>query len=161
MEPQKREHFILIKKAGFDNSDRFLSASECANALLDNMLWPLYEKTRCQHMVQAGHRVLIYLAGDEADCKHVIAKAEVNGVELWNSAHKKRFPLMLDGVPNRVLILKNVVRFERPVDVRSQLRQLSFIPANHKKWGVALMGGMRSISATDYAILCGEVKDDC
>ena len=148
-----KSHFILIKRSGFCARLKMISATESAHKLLHSRIWPLWEGTRCKSMVKAGHKVLIYLAGDESDCKKVIAMAVVKNVVDWSSKHKRCYPLMLDGLPTKVLELKEVRYFDSPVDVREKLDTLSFIPQNKKKWGVAMMGGMRSLNKADYDVL--------
>jgi len=131
-----------------------LSATEGAKALLENRIWPLWKNTRCKNIVRPGHQVLIYLAGPESDCGKVFASARVQDVIDWSDRkHRPIYPLMLEGEPHKTLILERRSYFQYPIAVAEQLDQLSFIPANKKKWGVAMMGGMRSLSASDYEVL--------
>ena len=152
----KKSHFILMKHSGF-NADRVIvTGYESARLLLKNKLWPLWENTRCKNMVEVDHKLLIYIAGNEEHSKCVIASAEVSAVELWSDKkHKKNYPLLLDGIPGKVLMLKNIEILEEPLDIRKKLDTLSFIPENKKKWGVAMMGGMRPLLENDYFKLSG------
>lgn len=146
-----REHFLLIKQSGFNAKGELLSACESAKALLNANMWPLWENTRCQHMVKPNHQLLIYLAGEEPDAKKVVASASVKSIQAWNdNVHKPRYPLLLDGIPRKVLILERINIFDNPISFISKLDKLSFIPENKKKWGIALMGGMRSLTSTDF-----------
>jgi predicted RNA-binding protein len=150
----KRTHFILIKRSGFCANQNVISATDGAILLLDAKMWPLWENTNCQLMVKPGHKVLVYLAGDESDCKKIIASAVVSNIVDWSAnIHKSSYPLMLDGMPMKVLELDQVEFFDIPVDVRKKLDVLSFIPKNKTKWGVSMMGGMRSIEQSDFEIL--------
>ena len=153
MSNSNRTHFILIKRSGFCSRQSALSATDSAKRLLDSRMWPLWENTRCQHMVKPGHKVLVYLAGEEADCKKVIASASIVNITEWSSKkHKASYPLLLDGVPVKVLEFDDIEYFDTPIDFREKLEELSFIPNNRQKWGVSMMGGMRSIEQSDYDV---------
>lgn len=156
MKEPNKNHFVLIKKSGFDVHQSLKSANESTNLLLDAGIWPLYKNTRCQHMVKATDRVLFYLAGDEPEGRHIVASAVIKGVENWSKIHRSVYPLLLEDIPSKVLILTDIERFTSPVDVKKHLDKLSFVPANRQKWGVAFMGGMRAISVKDYAVLIGQ-----
>lgn len=151
-----RGHFILVKRSGFSSDQIMISATDGAKALLKTGIWPLWKNTRCKNMVRPGHRVLIYLAGPEADCGNVIASAEVRDVIEWSDRkHQRGYPLLIDGEPLKALMLEKVSLFRNPVSVADQLDNLSFAPENKKKWGVAMMGGMRSLNESDFNVLCG------
>lgn len=156
MEEPNKNHFVLIKKSGFDVNQSFKSAKDSTNLLLDAELWPLYKNTRCQHMVKAADRVLFYLAGEEPEGRHIVASAIIKSVEDWSMMHRSGYPLLLEDIPSKVLMLTDIERFMSPIDVKQHLDKLSFIPANRQKWGVAFMGGMRAISEKDHAILSGQ-----
>jgi len=152
----ERDHFLLIKRSGFLSNHSAVSATEGAKALLKAGVWPLWRNTKCKNMVRSGHRVLIYLAGPESDCGNVIASAVISGVVDWEDRkHRRGYPLMIDGEPLKALLLEKVSVFDKPVSVSDRLDHLSFIPENKKKWGVAMMGGMRSLTDSDFMVLCG------
>lgn len=149
----KRSHFILIKHPSETNTGQPLSSTEAARALLDWGFWPLFENTKCRLMVTSGNSVLIYTAGHRADARRVIASAKVADVLQWNRNLSTSCPIFLDGIPVSALALSNIRRFSQPVVITDHLEDLSFIPTNRKKWGVAMMGGMRSITQPDYQTL--------
>lgn len=149
----KRSHFILIKHPSETTSGRILSATDASMALLDWGFWPLFEKTRCRLMVQPGNSVLIYTAGQCSDAHQVIASAQVAEVLQWNRRLSASSPILLEGIPVSALSLINIQRFAQPVVFTDYLDILSFIPTNRQKWGVAMMGGMRSITQADYQTL--------
>ena len=60
---------------------------------------------------------------------------------------------MPDGEPDIVMVLTNINRFDTPIPIAERLQQLSFIPTNTKKWGVAMMGGIRPLCKEDYELL--------
>jgi hypothetical protein len=151
----KREHFILIKHPSELNDCTSVTATEAAKALLDAGFWPLFEGTRCRLMVRAGNKVLIYTAGQGKDSKRFIASATVSEVKVWDRKLAVRCPIFLEGIPVSALILGDIQYFDSPRPISDVLDNLSFIPANRQKWGVAMMGGMRSIDARDYEILTG------
>ena len=106
-------------------------------------------------MISPGHKLLIYIAGNESKGQRVIASALVATIEQWSDKlHKDNYPLLLDGIPDKVLRLHAVREFKNPIDFKSKLDALSFIPSNKKKWGVAMMGGARSLIEADYKMLC-------
>lgn len=151
--PPQIAHFILIKLDGYDAKGRFMSGYDSAKALLDAGIWPLWQRTRCKNIVGDGDKVLIYIAGTSEHAREVVASATVETVEIWNKQHEAIYPLALDGIPLKVLRLTDI-KMESTVNITDKLDQLSFIPENREKWGVALMGGMRQLSSDDFALLC-------
>ncbi len=143
------KHFLLTKRAGPDARGRELSASEAANLLLDVGVWPLWEHTRNRKAIVAGSRLAVYLSGSS----QVVATACVAAIESWTPAKRRSYPLMLDGTPETVLILKDVRKLHRPVEVRERLSRLSFVTPGVKKWGVAFMGGTRRLTSDDFLAL--------
>lgn len=152
----KREHFLVVKKSGFAADGMVLSARASTEKLLDAGFWPLWKNTRCKHMIESGNRLLFYIAGAEPGCRSVIARAVVESVDNWtDKAFKRNYPLMLDGEPDKVIRLSSIFHLGTPVDLLTVLDRLSFIPKNKNKWGVAMMGGVRSLTAGDYEVLKG------
>lgn len=152
----KRYHFLVIKKSGFSSDGKVLTARESTEKLLAAGFWPLWKNTRCKHMIGAGNQLLFYLAGAEPGCRAVIAQASVEHVDIWTDrAFKKNYPLMLDGEPDKVIRLHNVSYMSAPVNLLTVLDRLSFVPENRTKWGVAMMGGVRSLTTQDFNILSG------
>ena len=88
----------------------------------------------------------------------MVASATVEEKQPWSPALARRYPLTVSGVPLLALRLRDVARLAAPVSVIANLHRLEFIGENKKKWGVRLMGGMRSVSATDYDLLTGRTK---
>lgn len=152
-----RTHFILTKQESFTPSGQLFSATEAALTLLKRKEWPLFSGTRCRHMVRPGHRVLVYTAGSDPDCRRIIASARVADVVSWKASDSDNYPIILDGVPEKSLVLDEIEIFEPPVDFLAKLDDLSFIPENRKKWGVAMMGGMRSIELSDFKTLTPDI----
>lgn len=155
MNSKKRSHYLLMKRKGFLASGQQLSATESARALLNVGYWPLFKQTPCKNMVEAGQKILIYLAGSERDCQQVIASASIDSVVPWSDkAHKTTYPIVLDDIPSIVLNLANISKYETPINIKEHLKDLQFVPkSNPKKWGSALMGGMKTLSIHDYNIL--------
>jgi hypothetical protein len=152
---KKREHFILIKHPSELNDFRSVTATEASMALIGAGFWPLFEGTRCRQMVRSGNKVLVYTAGQGKDAKRLIASAIVSEVRAWDRGLAARCPIILEGIPVSALVLGEIQCFDSPRSILDVLDDLSFIPANRQKWGVAMMGGMRSIDAKDYEILVG------
>ena len=83
----------------------------------------------------------------------MVASAKVEQVAEWSSSLARAYPLMLDGTPFSVLKLNNISLLPEPVAVKERLCRLSFVNAGSKKWGVAFMGGCRSIGKADFGVL--------
>lgn len=149
----KNEHFILIKHPSETISGKTLTATESCQSLLDTGIWPLFENTRCRLMVRPGNSVLIYAAGQGKDGRRIIASAYVAGITPWSRKFQQKCPILLEGIPVTALHLDRIEHLNSPVLMTDYLDALSFIPENRKKWGVSMMGGMRSISQADYNIL--------
>lgn len=142
-------YFLLIKQASPDANGVMLSAWRSAERLLTVGLWPLWQHTRNRKAITAGAKVAIYLAGTS----EVVATASVASKEHWTAAHRRAYPLMLDGTPDSVLILDTVATFERAISVPGRIDKLSFLRPGAIKWGVAFMGGTRSLSKEDFDVL--------
>ena len=149
--PTEMRHFLLVKQADLNSTGAPLTARASALILLDQGIWPLWTNTRCRLQVQAGDQVAIYLAGTGNQV--VIAAATVANKTPWKASMLARYPLSLGGAPVMVLHLANVHRFDRPVPIHQHLPHLSFVGTNPKKWGVGLMGGMRSVNPGDFKLL--------
>lgn len=147
-------HFVAIKHKGFDKDGRGISAADGIKALLKAGIWPLFERTRCKNMVAPDGKVLAYAAGTGEGM--VLAQAEIADVVQWNRRLAEKYPLLMDGVPDKVLILKNGQFLGSPVLVRDVIGKTSFAPQNLKKWGTCFMGGMRSLNERDFKILSGK-----
>lgn len=141
--------YVLIKRNGPDRNGRNLTALASAMLLLDAKTWPLWDSTRNRKVIAVGDQLAIYLAGSS----EVIATAKVSKIEKWNAIFANRYPLMLDGSPEAVLVLDEVTLLEHPVKVKDRLKGLSFINHESQKWGVAFMGGSRAVSDDDFCIL--------
>lgn len=152
---KQREHYLLMKRSGFDASGHYLSATDSATALFRAGFWPLFKRTPCKNQVRAGQKILIYLAGNEPDCRNVIASLTVKSIEEWNETrHRAACPIMLDDIPSLVLNISNAKMFINPVPIKEHLPKLDLVPkTNPKRWGVALMGGMKSLTLNDYTAL--------
>lgn len=145
------QHFLLIKQGDHTPDGVRLNALQAAKALLGAGVWPLWTRTPCKLLVKAGDRVAIYLAGTNNQA--VVATATVREKKLWTASMLRAYPLCLSGVPEQVLMLGDVVELKAPVRIADHLDRLDFIGANKAKWGVRLMGGMRSISVDDFQLL--------
>lgn len=152
-----KNHYLLTKRDGFTAAGEMISATDSALALLDIGFWPLFKGTPCRKMVKPGQKVLIYLAGNNEDCQRVIASVTIKSITEWSKRdHAKRYPLMLDDEPSLVLNFTDIKIFGSPVSIREHLHHLDLVPKkNPAKWGMAMVGGMKSLSEHDYYILSG------
>lgn len=150
------KYYLLIKSAGNDIKGATLTPLESATALLQTGIWPLWEHTRNRKAISKDDEVAIYLSG--TDLPRVIAKAKIASIENWSASISKLYPLQLDGQPYSVLMLTNIEFFKYPISVRHKLSQLSFINKASPKWGVAFMGGTRSLSENDFKLLTNSMS---
>lgn len=142
-------HYILIKGPGNDTRGVSLSPTASALALLEAGFWPLWQNTRNRKAICASCAIAVYVTG----ISEVLATAVVERVDQWTTAHRRSYPLMLDGTPAAVLVLGQVKVLERPVRVKERLKSLSFINQHSRKWGMAFYGGTRAVNSSDFATL--------
>jgi hypothetical protein len=146
-----RFHFILIVNDP-DTADR-MSAYELATARLRQGAWPIYARTRHRQSIRAGDLALIYVAGGRRFSQTFFATATVGFVELIGRRQPRIDPEEIVAPPTSIVLrLAHVARFDPPVSIRPMLKKLSFVPRS-KKWGAALMGGCRMISAEDFRMI--------
>lgn len=145
------QHFLLIKQADYSVDGDKINAHAAARMLLDAGRWPLWTHTPCKRQVQAGDRLAVYLSGQGN--RTVVATATVKEKLPWKSAMMRTYPLGLGGIPEFVLILSDVSDLKTPVRIADCLDALSFIDPAQPKWGVRLMGGMRSLTDADFRLL--------
>lgn len=152
-----KKHYLLTKRDGFTASGEIINATDAALALLDAGFWPLFKGTPCRKMVKPGQKVLIYLAGNNYDCQRVIASVTIESITEWSKRiHAKQYPLMLDDEPSLVLNFSDIKVFSSSVSIRDHLHSLDLVPKkNPAKWGMAMVGGMKSLTEHDYKILSG------
>lgn len=151
---QNSSYFILIASDTFTLSGSRYSAQKLAEKRMQKGVWGLYPGTSNRLVIRAKDQVLIYLGGTGPNRCSVIARAKVGDVECPREAVFID-PINVEGdAADRILHLTDICEIA-PVDIRQKLDDLSFIPANRKKWGVALMGGCRKISREDFEkIVC-------
>lgn len=147
--------YLLIKRSGFRRDGARLNARDSALALLTWGRWPIWKGTRNKDRVKAGDRVAVYLAGRGKDTKRTMATAKIQEILPWADRMHAECPILVDGIPLKVLVLTEVQVLAEPVEIRPLLPRLRFLPSNPKKWGVAFMGGMRSLSAGDFRLVTG------
>lgn len=145
--------FVLIKQKGHSAAGAALSARDCALALLKARMWALWTRTQNSLHIKQGSEVAIYLAGSGPYTQHFVGKAKVAEVRPWSRTDEQHYPLVLDGTPARLLLLEDIEVFDLPVSIKPLLPYLRFLPPNRAKWGVAFMGGMRSVSRRDFRLL--------
>lgn len=142
-------YFILIVSDTYGLSGKRYLASKLVEKRLERGIWGLYPSTPNRNVIQVGDQVLIYLGGNGPNRCSVIAAAKVGEIENPRTAIFVDPPNVESNAADRLLHLVEVQKIQ-PVDIRALLDDLSFIPENRKKWGVALMGGCRKISLEDY-----------
>jgi hypothetical protein len=147
--------FVLIKKESFGARGGRFTAEESAEMLLKHKVWALYSQTPNYKNITTGDSVVIYCGGhDRGRTQCAIAKATVANIRDWKKSDSATYPLELDGMPGKLLELDGIEKFE-PVDVKLHLDQLDLTPKNRAKWGVALIGGVKRITANDFNVLTG------
>jgi len=158
MQSKERNHYLVMKRSGFTPDGKYMEATESAMALLNARIWPLFKQTPCKNRVKPGQKILVYLAGPDADCQQVIASVTIDSIAEWSERqHRKQCPILLEDIPSLVLNLSDICIFDTPIRVKEHLHHLDLVPQkNPKKWGAALVGGMKTLTLNDYQILSGQ-----
>lgn len=146
---QDSSYFILIASDSYTLSGSRYRARKLAEGRLQQGIWGLYPGTSNRSVIRVGDQVLVYVGGSGPDRCSVIARAWVSGIDNPRDAVFIDPPNVESDGADRILRLADVQRIG-PVDIRQMLDDLSFIPENRQKWGVALMGGCRKISQQDF-----------
>lgn len=153
----EQKHYLLIKREGYDPQGKKLSAHFSASALLTAGIWPLWSQTRNRLAIRTGDKLAVYLSGPGNQT--VIATARVKKIGPWTRSMASEYPLSLDGTPFSVLYLADVLVLDNAIKVSERLGKISFITKDavtgrpKQKWGVAFMGGTRSLNAVDFQVL--------
>lgn len=147
------QHFILNANSAMKNNGRVLDSFETAKLLLKKRVWIINERTRGADLLCPMAKVAIYLSGDEPGGRSVIATATVSSIKNWHRKFKNQYPLMIEKPPKYFLELDGISYLDTPVDVRSRLDLVSFIPPNKQKWGAAFMCGLRKVCKNDFLAL--------
>jgi hypothetical protein len=142
-------YYVLIASDAYTQSGGILAAREIVSWRLDRGEWGLYRKTANRNRIKKNDRVLIYMGGLKRMRRHVVASASVSQIVEHRVGVRLDPPDVEGEYADRSLLLKDI-RHQEPVDVRSLLDELDFVPKNRSKWGVALMGGCREVSKADY-----------
>jgi hypothetical protein len=148
--------FILVAGDIPDYLDRKVGALSICRKRLSQKMWPIYKHTRNRVSLLPGARCLIYIGGSGDLAQHVIAEAHIARVadNCVRSVSIDDSSLLVD-TPASILHFSKVIEFNTPVNVKTLLGDLSFIPENRGKWGSALQGGCRRIEKSDYLVLKG------
>ncbi|MBT42555.1 MAG: hypothetical protein CMF12_08530 [Idiomarina sp.] len=147
------QHFILNANSSLKTNGRALSSFETAKLLLEKGVWLISERTHGADALTPNANVAIYLSGHEPCGRTVIATASIGAIHPWHRRYKKHYPLFIEKPPKYLLELRSINFLKTPVDVRSRLDDVSFIPSNKTKWGSAFMCGLRKICKSDFLAL--------
>lgn len=146
-----KNFFVLVKLPGFSSDGSKLSARASALKLLECGYWPIFNRTRNKKLMKTGDEIAVYLGGPYNQI--IIATATIASIEDWDRKHARNYPLFMDGIPEKVLNLSSATILKQPVDVIEKINELSFMPENKLKWGVAFMGGARRVNERDFQII--------
>lgn len=146
------QHFIFIKGDAYLKNGSLISAFEATKLLLNSRIWPLYSSTSNRKSIKQGDLLLFYISGKHENSQRVIAKSCIKAIEPWTKKHDTQCPIYPE-LAFSAVILGNVKYFSTPVTIKDHIDHLSFFPENRIKWGTALMGGVRRITAEDYDYL--------
>ena len=118
--------------------------------------WGLKERTRNRKAFKVGDIVLIYIAGRRELAQHFLAWATIA-----TSSHPSRASVLLDAPDLRGAIssefkigLTDIQLFRKPVNIRTILHRLTFIPSKRLPvWWVYLQGGSTRITKKDFLLV--------
>lgn len=135
-------------------------ALQIASERLDARHWPLYKGTRNRRGIEVGDRVVVYIAGSGPARQSFYAATSVIGHLRADAREAHRLRSLAGDSPSAGwLILGIPERFEPCINAKVVLADLSFIPKNRARWGVAFMSGTRRISDRDWDVLLRAVPD--
>jgi hypothetical protein len=147
--------FLLIT-TGMELLDgRRLTAFEIAAYRLERQEWPIYSSTRHKSDFAPGDKVLVYLGGSKGPRQVIIASAVIASTVIHNGNRpvfegQGKFD---NDASWSTLCLTDVQHFVTHVEVSELISELEMAPKNTNKWGVAVFGGARRVSTSDYHLI--------
>jgi len=151
-------YFMLIVNDAHSVSDTRVPAARVALHRLNRALWPLYKGTKNRNAITPGDKVVVYVAGEHKHRQTFLAYASVAAVESSGRRHATIDPEdLLTDAAYKVLRLRDVVFLQPPVEIRPLLGKLSFLRKTNR-WGAALVGGCRSMTARDFRRVAPEAS---
>ena len=149
-------NYILICVDTVDGDGRVEPAFKTLSVRLAASYWPLYKRTANSRHIAVGDRVIVYAGGQRAWGMSFHATATVKGKTASNrTIDRKLSGLEGQRLPDQWLELSDVRRLDPCVPIAELLSELSFIPKNQQRWGVAIMSGSRRISDFDWELILG------
>jgi hypothetical protein len=149
-------NYMLICVDTVDGDGRVEPAFKTVIARLAAAYWPLYKRTANSRNIAVGDRVVVYAGGQRAWGLSFHATATINDKLASSRAMDRKLSgLEGQGLPDQWLKLSDIRRLDPCVPIAELLSELSFIPKNQSRWGVALMSGSRRISDTDWNLILG------
>lgn len=148
-------YFIFVANDGFTETGSKVDAYGIACWRIHHGRWAVYRATRNRNLIRPGDNVAVYVGGQRKHRQTVIATARVREI----GPYRRDTPVDPVGVDNELpqsVVYLDEQKLITPRPIRPMLDHLSFIPENHMKWGVALMGGIRRISHEDFNRICFE-----
>ena len=152
-----RDAFLLIAADNFTLADKRVPAHIIATHRLNLRKWPIFAGTRNRRVFKSGDDVLIYLAGKGELSGHVVAQTRIAAARPAKPHEEIDPHNVLATAPVLVLELCEVRQLDPPVRIKSLLSRLSFVSPG-PRWGAALMGGCRRLSAADYEVLTASYR---
>jgi len=101
--------------------------------------WPIGKKTLHRNELSENDKVLFYQGGEGG-------KKIVGGAELASSLIRDENNIF------DFVIIRNIKLWEKPVEIKTVLEELSFI-INKMYWGLYLQGGVIKIPEKDYKVI--------
>lgn len=146
-------NFILIASCLLSHKYGEMTGYDVTEYRLDDCIWPLYKYTRNRRIIRENDNLLIYIAGRSQYGRCFVAKATVAEVLNFNPRQHRSYYEPSYIVPEKMIKLKDIEWFSKPVDIIGLLDQLAIIPSNKKKWGCIMHGGCRKLSNKDYNLI--------
>ena len=139
--------FILIASDSENNQGKRLTADEVIRQRIINKQWEIYKRTKFKDLLKKGDVCLFYVAGRKTNAQHFIGEGVIKNIHLHPL---KPINYLNLEEPLKYIEFDKIDVYEFPIDVKTKLDKLSFIPKNRKKWGMVFMNGCRKISLDDY-----------
>lgn len=146
------KYFLLGANDGFDEDERRRPARDVAMSWLSRRLWPVYANTKNREAFEPGARVVFYIGGKSSDAQTLIGYATIARVRSATFAERTEVGIG-EKTPAKVLEFEPLTLFDVPVPIRPLLDRLEMFARVRQRWGIALVGGSRRISESDFEMI--------
>ncbi len=139
-------NFLFITTPQHDDHGLKVSASKVFDQRINENRWAIYESTRNKKQISENDKIVFYVSNLKSG-GHLVGTATIS--KLQKPLRNQRF-YSEHGIVDYYVLFKDIEMFEKTINFKNILENLSFCPLNKQKWGVVLMGGVRQLNDDDY-----------